>query len=242
MSYAPVEAARRIGLIFEGECMHPAGANSLLKILEEPPGNAVFILVSAAPERMLPTMLSRCQRLVLQRLGRSELQAHFRDSGLEPEKIELAVRLGEGSLQRATQVAQGELDELRGQVEAFFSAGVRGEDEGYWALLEELGARSERGRVERFLELCGTYLRDLFLLSYKREGMIAQIDRRGFLEEMCPFFTAERIEGAALEVDRAFDYLSRNVNVQLVLADLWRRLCGGAPEPVATRGSGSARS
>lgn len=242
MVYAPVEGTRKVGLIFEAECMHPAGANSLLKILEEPPPNALIILVSTAPERMLPTVLSRCQRLSLQRLSQADLKRHFQGVKLERERLELAVRMGAGSLQRATQIARGEFDELRGQAEAFLLAGVRREDEGYWSVLDVLGARTERGQLERFLEICGVYLRDLFLLVYGRGEEITLVDRRDFLEQLRPCLEAEQIEDLAAEVDRAYDYLSRNVNVNLVLVDLWRRLCRSrVPEPATATGQGNQR-
>jgi hypothetical protein len=182
---------------------------------------------------MLSTVLSRCQRLSLQRLSRDALLGHFSDSGLEPERIELAVRLGEGSLRRAEKVARGELDELRGLVEAFLAAGVGGADEGYWSLLDELGVREERGRLERFLELCSVYLRDLFLLSHGLTERTALVDRRDALARLLPCFSLDQIEAAAVEVDRAFGYLTRNVNVHLVLADLWRCLRSSRREVVS---------
>lgn len=240
MAYAPVEGHARIGLIFEADCMHPAGANSLLKILEEPPPSAVFILVSAAPERMLSTVLSRCQRLSLRRLNRAELRRYYETTDLEPEQVELAVRLGEGSLQRAGQVARGEVDELRGRVEGFLTAGVRGEDEAYWPLLEELGARSERGRLEQFLALCSAYMRDLFLLAYGRGEEISLVDRRPLLEQLRSQMDVEQIEAIAMEIDRAFDYLSRNVNLNLILVDLWRRLGSEAHRRHGTAATGMA--
>jgi len=240
MAYAPVEAHAKIGLIFEADCMHPAGANSLLKILEEPPPSAVFILVSAAPERMLSTVLSRCQRLSLRRLNRAELRKYGETADWEPERVELAVRLGEGSLQRAGQVARGEVDELRGRVEGFLAAGVQGEDESYWSLLEVLGARSERGRLEQFLELCSAYMRDLFLLVYGRGEEISLVDRRVFLGQLHSQMEVEQIEAIAMEIDRAFDYLLRNVNVNLILVDLWRRLGSAARRRHDTATAGMA--
>lgn len=242
MSYAPAEGQRRVGLIYEAECMHPAGANSLLKMLEEPSRNAIFILVSSAPERLLPTVLSRCQRLPLQRLSPGVLRAHFSDSGLEPERVELAVRLAGGSLQRAEQVACGELDELRGLVEAFLAAGAGGDDAGYWSLLDELGVRDERGRLERFLELCGVYLRDLFLLAHGLTERMALVDRCAALERLLGCFSLDQLEAAAIEVDRAFDYLTRNVNVHLVLADLWRCLRSSRRQEAVAQERSSAPS
>ena len=224
MAYAPGEGSRKIGLIFEAECMHPAGANSLLKILEEPPERAVFILVSSAPERILPTILSRCQRVVLRRLSRMELRSCLRESGLDEERLELAVRLGEGSPETALRIARGEFEELRGQVEAFLVAGIAGKDERYWSILEELGIGKERGRLEQFLKFVGLYLRDLFLIGCGRKEKVGLVDRRDFLERLRKDLPPERIEKVALEVERAFDRLSRNVHTDLVLVDLWRRL------------------
>jgi DNA polymerase-3 subunit delta' len=222
MAYAPTQAERKIGLIFAAERMHPAGANSLLKMLEDPPARAVFILVSSTPERLLPTVLSRCQKVRLRRLGREHLRRQLQARGVEGERLELAVRWGEGSLQRATRVADGEVEALREQVQAFLEGGAQQDAEVYWRLLEELGA--ERGQVEHFLEVCGLYLRDLYLMAYGRGGEATLVDRRPFLERLSLRLPLGQIEAAALEVDRAFDYLRRNANLQLVLVDLWRCL------------------
>ena len=224
MAYTPVEAPCRIGVIFEAECMHSAGANSLLKILEEPPENAFFILVSALPERILPTVLSRCQQVTLQRLGQAELRAYLQEMEISAENLELAVHLGAGSIQRALQIAAGEFDGMRDSVEKFILAGIRGEDEVYWALLDEVGSSAERGKLEEFLEGCGLYLRDLMLLACGGETKIACTDRRDFLMQVQHYFQLDQLEALAIEVDRAFENLWRNVSSNLVLVDLWRCL------------------
>ena len=224
MVYTPVEAPCRIGVIFEAECMHPAGANSLLKILEEPPENAFFILVSALPEKILPTVLSRCQQVALQGLGQAELSAYLQGMDISAENLELAVRLGRGSIQRALQIAAGDLDGMRDSVEQFILAGMRGEDAVYWSLLEEVGSSAERGKLEEFLECCGLYLRDLMLLACGDEAKIACADRRDFLMQVRHSFQLDQLEALAVEVDRALENLWRNVSTNLVLADLWRCL------------------
>lgn len=55
----------KVTVIYPAERMNPASANTLLKTLEEPPGRARFVLASAAPQRLLPTVRSRCQTLRL---------------------------------------------------------------------------------------------------------------------------------------------------------------------------------
>ena len=222
LAYAPTEAPRKIGLIFAAERMHPAGANSLLKILEEPPARVTLVLVSAAPESLLPTVLSRCQRLVLGPLNAEALRQELKGRGVSGERLELAVRMGAGSLQRAQEVAAGEFDEIRRRVEEFLEAGAAKQDEVYWKILDELG--NDRGQLECFLQVCSVYLRDLFLLAYGRSESVVQIDRREYLDNLLERVDAAR---AALEIDRVVETLGHNASTQLVLTDLWRILRRG---------------
>ncbi len=241
MSYAPTEARRRIAVAFDADCMHRAGANSLLKILEEPPKQAVFILVSAHPDRLLPTVLSRTQRLHLKPLTREKLTRQIMNEGVEAPRAELAARLSGGSLYRARELVEdrdGLFEERRQLVECFIEAGFNGEDGEYWPIAEEFGGRSERGRLEAFLRLCGVYLRDLFMLAEQRPDDLVNTDRSNrtaaWLEKIRP----GRIESAALEVDRAFDDLSRNVDSKLILAGLWnglRHCRRSSPAPSSSR-------
>lgn len=222
MGYAPTESKRKVTIVFAAERMHPAGANSLLKILEEPSEHSLFILVSSAPERMLPTVLSRCQRLALRSLGMDVLRARLVDAGIAADRLELAVRLGRGSLQRAQQVADGEWDELREMVEAFILAGLKRDDEVYWNTVEELAG--DRSQQEFFLEMSALYLRDIYLLLYRGEGGMTMIDRHSFFSALGGALEAPAIERTMLEIDQAAEALSRNANIQLVLTDIWRCL------------------
>jgi DNA polymerase-3 subunit delta' len=61
LPYRPLTSARRIVLVPEAARLNAESSNALLKILEEPPGHAVFLLVTAQRDRLLPTILSRCQ-------------------------------------------------------------------------------------------------------------------------------------------------------------------------------------
>ena len=236
LAFAPTESQRKVGLIFAAERMHPAGANSLLKLLEEPPPRAVVALVSAAPERLLPTVLSRCQRMILSPLDVATLRAQLEQEGVAGERLELAVRMGAGSLQQAKEVAAGAFDGTRQLVESFLSGGSEQRDEVYWSVLAELGG--DRGQLERFLQVCGLYLRDLFLLTHGRDASVVQVDRRPYLENLLKKIDAARV---ALEIDRAVEALGHNANPQLVLTDLWRGLRRGGtalvppPDPSLAR-------
>ena len=227
LSYSPTESPRKVGLIFAAERMHPAGANSLLKILEEPPARVVFILVATAPERLLPTVVSRCQRLSLGPLSAEAIRRQLELEGVVGERLELAVRMGAGSLQRAKEVVAGEFDETRRLVEEFLSGGAAQEDEVYWSVLDELGG--DRSQLEEFLLVCGQYLRDFFLLAHGQGEAVVQVDRRAYLETGSATIDAAR---AAVEIDRAAETLANNASPQLVLTDLWRSLRRGGSAAV----------
>ncbi len=67
--------ARRVAIVDPAEAMNVYTANALLKLLEEPPEGCIFLLLSSAPRRLLPTIRSRCQPWVFARPGAAELAA-----------------------------------------------------------------------------------------------------------------------------------------------------------------------
>lgn len=80
---------RRIILISPAEALNIASANALLKMLEEPPANTLFLLVSSQPQRLLPTIISRCQVLELPIPSHSESIAWLTEQGLANPDIAL---------------------------------------------------------------------------------------------------------------------------------------------------------
>ena len=136
--------------------------------------------------------------------------------------FELGVRLGAGSVERARQIAMGEWDDLRAQVENFIEAGLAHRDEVFWHVVEELSG--DRAIQDRFLKLSAFYLRDFFLLNHERKGRETMVDRSAYLGRLSEILNEDHIERAMLEIDRAAEALSRNASFQLVVSDLWRCL------------------
>jgi DNA polymerase-3 subunit delta' len=101
------------------ELQYPQAANALLKILEEPPPNALLLLVSHAPSRLLPTIRSRCRRLLLRPLSESDVACGAAAAlGRAPDEPELhdAAVLAEGSVGRALTLLEGPALMLRKRV------------------------------------------------------------------------------------------------------------------------------
>ncbi len=102
------EAGWRIAVVDPADDMNASAANALLKVLEEPPARALFLIVSHAPGRALPTIRSRCRRLDVAPLPAETIVAALQAGGAaaEPADLELAARLSEGSLRRAILLAE----------------------------------------------------------------------------------------------------------------------------------------
>ena len=83
-------AGRRIVLVEPAEALNPAAANALLKILEEPPADVLFLLVAHAPQRLLPTIKSRCRAFPLTAPSETEALAWLEAAGVENASSELA--------------------------------------------------------------------------------------------------------------------------------------------------------
>ena len=97
LSYSPAIGRRRVYILERADTLNEAAANSLLKVLEEPPPYALFILLSPHPARMLETILSRCQLVRLAPGPVAELAAWLeRTQGIEPERARTLAAYAEG--------------------------------------------------------------------------------------------------------------------------------------------------
>src|SRR5215471_17962453 len=101
------------------ELKYPEGSNALLKMLEEPPRRSLFLLVSHAPGRLLPTIRSRCRRLALRPLGQGDVaRAAAVALGVDKDDpaIATAAAAARGSVSRAMALAGGPMLALREKV------------------------------------------------------------------------------------------------------------------------------
>lgn len=80
----PFEARHRMILIDPAERLGREAAHTLLKTLEEPPGHTIFALITAAPESIIETILSRCRRIDVRPVATGEIEAGLRERGYEP--------------------------------------------------------------------------------------------------------------------------------------------------------------
>ena len=105
--FAPVQARWKVYVVDECHMLSTAAFNALLKTLEEPPPRVVFVLATTDPQRVLPTILSRCQRFDFRRIPLEALVGHLEwiaaeeSIGITPEALHLVAQRSQGGLRDA---------------------------------------------------------------------------------------------------------------------------------------------
>lgn len=117
----------RVVVIDAADDLERGGANAILKNLEEPPKNTIFFLISHMPDRLLPTIRSRCQMLRFDPLPEDEMRQILKEASpkLTDADIEALVIAGEGSPGRALQYSEIGLAELEGIARQIIKTGDR---------------------------------------------------------------------------------------------------------------------
>ncbi|MBU3076254.1 DNA polymerase III subunit delta' [Sphingomonas quercus] len=133
--------------------MERSAANALLKNLEEPPANTVFLLVSHAPGRLLPTIRSRCRLLRFGRLDDADMTAALRDAMPEADAAEIAslAALGAGAPGSALRFAGLDIEALDQAMAALVTEGDP-LNQRRAALARQLALKAAQPRYEMFLE------------------------------------------------------------------------------------------
>ena len=107
VSFAPVRGAYKVYIIDEVHMLSPAAFNALLKTLEEPPAHVVFILCTTDPQKILETILSRCQRFDFHRISMEDIEGRLRyvceQEGFEcdEEALQIVARHARGGMRDA---------------------------------------------------------------------------------------------------------------------------------------------
>jgi len=134
--------------------LNPNAANALLKVLEEPPQQSLFLLVSNAPARVLPTILSRCRKLLLRPLASSDvLRAAADASAMAPDDPALieATEAAEGSVARAITLLGGDALKLQQRAATLLAALPSVDPRELHALGDALGS-SDRVALAAFID------------------------------------------------------------------------------------------
>lgn len=218
ISYKPYESNKKVYIIKEAEKMNLQAANSLLRILEEPPEYAIIILLAPSEDLLLPTITSRCQIINFSPLTVEEISDKLvNEFDLEAGEAKKRAILADGSLGKAISFSQEDTalqkrDEILNKIKELLNLSLV---EVFELVQEMLEYREE---IDNILENIMTFYRDLLL--YKSSGeanLMINFDYETDLINLSKEYTVVELK-SIIELLEETNNLVKNTNVDLQLA------------------------
>ena len=219
----PYEGKRRFALLDPAEALTEQAQNALLKTLEEPAGATTFILLAQRAGALLPTVVSRCQRLTFGPVPEALIARHLAAAGVPGDRAHALAAQARGSVGGALALAGGAVLETR---DALLSRLFPALEQGPAACVEaaEEIARDREGLGEAF-DLLLTWCRDLLVTAVLgHPGLAVNRDRADTLAAAAGRFPVKALAEAVAAVAAAREALETNANPRLTCEALLFRL------------------
>ncbi len=213
--YRPPVESRRTFTIFTSSAFMKEAANSLLKVLEEPPAHTSLILLTENPQELLATIRSRSVVYRLGAIPASDLEAllALRRPELKPRDRALAARLAEGAVGRALTLDLGAYLASRQDALILLRTGLRDPD--YSALFHATESyRAGADRQEKTINLLralGSLIEDLLLIVAGTPGLIRNLDIEAELTRLAEGLSVDWIDSAARALVQVEQGMRRNL-------------------------------
>lgn len=222
LSLKSSQGGYKVVIVWLPEKMHEACANKLLKLLEEPPQKTVFLLVSENPERILPTILSRTQRLNVPKIEEKDIaEALQQRYGVQPRDSETIAHLSNGDFVTALETIH-----LNEENELFFNWFVSLMRLSYQRKIREMKQWSEqlagigREKQKNFLAYCQRMIRENFIYNlHCRQMNYMTVQEQNFAVRFAPFVNERNVMGIMHELSEAQVHIEQNVNARMVFFD-----------------------
>ncbi len=220
----PYEGNCRVFIIDGAEYLSQEAANSLLKTLEEPAATVVFLLLTTDRSLLLPTVVSRCQKVELPPVPTPTIeQALIEHWGTTAEHARILARICHGGIGWAISALSDEsLTRERGQkLEQLIGLSDASIEERF-AYVGQLATRFAKNResVSEELDLWRGWWRDLLLTKGDCAALIVDIEQEAMLHREAERYSLTQIEGFIKAIGAALEQLKQNANPRLVLETL----------------------
>lgn len=225
LSLKTYESDIKTMIIWLPEKMHLVTANKLLKIIEEPPDKTLFLLVSDEPDKIIPTILSRCQHIKIPRFPNDEI-SNFLVSNFNYDVLKASetARVANGNLIRAIHLAKDEesslenLDYFKSMMRFAWKRDVSAIIN--WS--EEMamkGREAQKGFIVYALRILRENL--MLTLGQQKNNLVFMAgDEVSFSEKFHPFINNKNIYHLTDEFNLAFSHIEANGNARIIFLDL----------------------
>lgn len=226
LTYMTRSARFKVVLMWLPERLKEETANKLLKLVEEPFADTIFVMVSNNASLILPTIYSRTQRLQVLRFTDEELRRVLVERGMSPADAASVAPLAEGSVNTAYHLA-GE-SELRKKHFDMFTGLMR---KAYARKVRELrqwsvdAAALGREGAMRFIDYAARLVRESFIMHLRNDKLLTLTpEERAFATRFHPFINEKNVEDMIRLLDNARRDIAANGNAKLVFFDVAVRI------------------
>jgi DNA polymerase-3 subunit delta' len=215
-SLPPFEGKYKVFIIDGAEYLSTEAANCLLKTIEEPPPQVVILLLTAAEPGLLPTVVSRCQRVELKPMPSDEIEKILMESyGIDRDKSRLLARLSDGCLGWAisASIDDSYLTQRKQRLSEMFSLLTAGWEErfNYAAKLA-----NERKSAEDIIRLWLVWWRDVMLTKCGCKQAVTNIDYMLALEQYDKLVSLTEVRDFIDSLQKSLNQITQNANLRLV--------------------------
>ena len=221
----PYEAEHKVMIIWMAERMNLAAANKLLKLLEEPSPDTIFILISQNPEKLLPTIISRCRAIKIPPMDIAELASILEQSTNSKDRAAICAKLSGGSYGKAVQLLDYQEESAESE-EIFISiieAGLNKNFEEMYPLWNKL-SELKKEKQKEFCIKSEEMLRKLLMIkSGLEEIAFVEEERLDKLSKLASRINDNFFPKAVSLMDKTLMAIDSNVNSKLTFCDLCNR-------------------
>lgn len=225
LSLKTFESDFKIMIIWLPEKMHPSAANKLLKLIEEPPDRTLFLLVSDEPDKVLPTILSRCQLIRIPGFKNNEIREFIAMKfSAEKQKASEIADVANGNIIKAIELYENEDSSLQ-NLERFKNLMRFAWKRDVLSLLGWSENISSTGREaqKNFLSYSLRLLRENLMMTLgqlKNRLVFLAGDEASFSDNFHPFINQNNIYLLTDEFNLAFSHVEANGNAKIIFLDL----------------------
>ncbi|MCU0461893.1 MAG: DNA polymerase III subunit delta' [Bacteroidales bacterium] len=225
LSLKTFESDFKIMIIWLPEKMHPSAANKLLKMIEEPPEKTLFLLVSDEPDKILPTILSRCQLFRIPGFGADEISRYLVSAyNADTKKADEIAKVSNGNIIRAMELFENE-DSSKVNLENFkkmMRFAWKRDVISIIAWAEEMAATGREAQ-KNFLLYSLRLLRENLMLSIgqlRNRLVYLAGEEASFSDNFHPFIKQDNIYPLTDEFNLAHSHVEANGNARIIFLDL----------------------
>jgi DNA polymerase-3 subunit delta' len=225
LSLKPFESPHKVMIIWQPELMHSAAANGILKILEEPPPQTYFILVTNAADKLLPTIISRTQIVTVPLLHDEEVQAYLMNKhAVEERKAEKIAQLAEGNLSFGIKLIDSEEDNNTQRFIEWMRACFRKNYGMLVSMADEYHSLDKLNQRSLISYSINMMRESLLNISGAADMNRTRGDELKFVQDFSKVLTLDKVEKSFKLLNDAGYHLERNGSAKMIFLDLSLKL------------------